>query len=74
MFTVPEPVLDTLFSYIQLTGLWLYVCPQQSKKASACVELCDYLTCRSGKNLSCLSIYYMTDALATLGYFASGLR
>ena len=53
--------------------LWPYVWPQQSMKASACDGLCDYVTCRSGKEFeSSFHILYERDALATLGYFFVG--
>jgi hypothetical protein len=56
-----------------LEGLWPFVWPQHSKKAFACDGLCDYLTCRSGKEFELSShILYECDVLATLGYFSLG--
>jgi hypothetical protein len=44
-----------------------------SKKASACDGLYDYLTCRSGKEFESSShILCECDASATLGYFSVG--
>jgi hypothetical protein len=50
-----------------------YEWPQHTKKAFTCDGLCDYLTCRSGKEFeSSFHRVNECDALVTLGYFFLG--